>query len=286
MIVAAPGSSANLGPGFDCLALAVDLPFLLADAEPDEDGYHPVESTHPAAVAHAAAGGGAGPLWWRSPIPPGRGLGFSGAARVAGAFLAAVQRGAAPVPARAHALEVATELEGHAENAAASVHGGFVVAAGGGTVGLPFPEGVDLVVWSPPSSTSTTASRRSLPTRVSLEDAAANVGAAATWVAAVATGDLERLRFACLDRLHQPTRLEARPDAAGVLADLIDRADVLAAWLSGSGPSVAALADTAVAPVVAASVPASDGGVVRVLGVDRFGVRVLSGPPGPTAPPA
>jgi len=274
VIVSAPGSSANLGPGFDCLAIAVALPFRLAATDRAPEGFHPAESTHPAVVAHAAAGGTGAPRWWHSPIPPGRGLGFSGAARVAGAFLARVQAGDAPDVARSRAVRVATDLEGHAENAAASAHGGFVVATGGGVVRLDLPPGVDLVVWSPPSSTSTDVSRRALPARVSLEDAVANVGAAATWVAAVATGGLGRLREACVDRIHQDVRLAARPDAAAVLDGLLGRDEVLAAWLSGSGPSVAALVDADLAPVVAAAVPA-DGGTVRVLEVDPAGASIL-----------
>lgn len=274
MIVTAPGSSANLGPGFDCLALAVALPFRLTDSIDRPDGFHPVEATHPAAVAHAAAGGGAPPRWWHSPIPPGRGLGFSGAARVAGAFLARVRAGDGVDPARRRAFEVAAELEGHAENAAASAFGDFVVVADGRATPLRFPPGADLVVWSPAASTSTDASRRSLPTRVALDDAVANIAGAAAWVAAVASGDLSGLRSACADRLHQGIRLAARPDVAAVLGGLLDRGDVLAAWLSGSGPSVAALVDAELAPVVAAAVPVPSGGSVRVLSVDRTGVTV------------
>ena len=274
MIVTAPGSTANLGPGFDCLALAVDLPFRLADSTDRPDGFHAVEPTHPAAVAHAAAGGGAPPRWWHSPIPPGRGLGFSGAARVAGAFLARMQAGDVPEAARGRAFEVAAELEGHAENAAASAFGDFVVVVDGRATRLPFPAGADLVVWSPAASTSTDASRRSLPTRVALDDAVANIAGAAGWVAAVAAGDLSGLRSVTADRIHQDVRLDARPDAAAVLGDLLDRDDVLGAWLSGSGPSVAALVDADLAPVVAAAVPVPAGGSVRVLPVDRTGAAV------------
>jgi homoserine kinase len=130
------------------------------------------------------------------------------------------------------------------------------------------------VVWSPAASTSTDASRRSLPTRVALDDAVANIAGAAAWVAAVASGDLSGLRAACADRLHQGIRLAARPDVAAVLGGLLDRGDVLAAWLSGSGPSVAALVDAELAPVVAAAVPVPSGGSVRVLSVDRTGVTL------------
>ncbi|MFZ4668276.1 MAG: homoserine kinase [Microthrixaceae bacterium] len=273
MIVSAPASSANLGPGFDALAIAVDLPFRLAVAESAPDGFHSAEPTHPAVVAFRAAGGDpAVELRWHSPIPPGRGLGFSGAARVAGAYLAGRRAGTAHETACARATEIAIDLEGHAENAAASAHGGFVVAAAGRVVRLDLPDDVQLMVWSPAAATSTDASRRSLPTRVSLDDAAFSVGRAALWVAAVAAGDLGALREACEDRLHQDLRLQARPDSATVRRELMDRSDVLAAWLSGSGPSVAALVPRDVAPIVAAGLPGD--GMVRVLDVASVGVAV------------
>jgi homoserine kinase len=277
VIVSAPASSANLGPGFDALAIAVDLPFRLAVDESAPDGFHSAEPTHPAAVAFRAAGGDpADALHWHSPIPPGRGLGFSGAARVAGAYLGARRSGIAHVDARERAAEIATELEGHAENAAASACGGFVVAAAGRVVRLDLPDDVQLVVWSPSATTSTDASRRSLPTRVSLDDAAFSVGRAALWVAAVAAGDLGVLRDACEDRLHQDLRLQARPDTAGVRHELLARSDVLAAWLSGSGPSVAALVPRDVASIVAAGLPGD--GTVRELDVAAVGVTATDSP--------
>lgn len=277
MIVSAPASSANLGPGFDALALAVDLPFRCAVATDAPDGDHVAEPTHPMCVAFRAAGGDPTlALRWHSPIPPGRGLGFSGAARVAGAYLAALLAGAEHDAARRQALAVAVELEGHAENAAASAVGGFVVASAGRVVRLDLPDDVQVVVWSPASTTSTDASRRSLPTRVSLDDAAFSVGRAALWVAAVATGDLASLRDACEDRLHQDLRFEGRPDSAAVRAELVQRSDVLASWLSGSGPSVAALVPRDVAELVAAGLPGD--GTVRVLDVATTGVTVSARP--------
>jgi homoserine kinase len=105
---------------------------------------------------------------------------------------------------------------------------------------------------------------------VSLDDAAFSVGRAALWVAAVAAGDLGVLRDACEDRLHQDLRLQARPDTAAVRRELLARSDVLAAWLSGSGPSVAALVPRDVASIVAASLPG--GGTVRELDIAVVGV--------------
>lgn len=243
MIVSAPASSANLGPGFDCLALALGgLPFLLTDTAQPDDVWRDTERTHPARTAFVAAGGDPeAPLWWYSKIPPGRGLGFSGAARVAGAYLAARRVGAGHDAARAVAASVATEAEGHPDNAAASAHGGLTVSAGGHTVVLEPPAGVEVLVWSPSASTSTDASRRRLPETVTLADAAFSGARAALWVAAVATGDLSVLRTACEDRLHQSVRLANRADSAAALGTLLGEPEVVAAWLSGSGPTVAAL---------------------------------------------
>lgn len=287
VIVSAPASSANLGPGFDCLAIAVDLPFRLlvgggsvggeagAERAGDVDRparLHVAEPTHPASVAFVEAGGDPTvDLHWSSPVPPGRGLGYSGAARVAGAYAAGLADGLDHDAARAGAHVVATRLEGHPDNSAASAHGGFTVAVGERVLRLDVPSHLAIVAWSPGSSTSTDASRRSLPGRVLLEDAAFSVARSATWVAALATGDLDALRDACEDRLHQDLRLEARPDSRDVRDHLLARPEVLAAWLSGSGPTIGALVPADVAPLVAGSIGGD--GAVRVLGVDHDGVR-------------
>lgn len=275
MIVSAPASSANLGPGFDCLGLAVDLPFELADERPAGEGWLQVEATHPAAAAFVAAGGDpATVLWWRSPIPPGRGLGFSGASRVAGAYLAGRCDGLDHLDARSGALTVAAELEGHADNAAASAMGGFTVAAGDRTVALDVPRGVELLVWWPQRSTSTDASRRVLAESVPLSDAAFSIARASLWVAAMASGDLDALRTACEDRVHQPQRLAARPDSAEALEHLMADAEVLCAWLSGSGPTVAAMVrEGCGSDALVASLPP---GRSRRLGIAAEGVGVTA----------
>ena len=279
MIVTAPASSANLGPGFDCLGLALELPFgLSVDEHPSE--WLAVESTHPAAMAFVAAGGDpSAALYWRSPIPPGRGLGFSGAARVAGAYLAARRDGAGDVESRTLAFEVATGLEGHPDNAAASTFGGFTVAAGTAARSLPMPAGVAVVVWWPDRSTSTDASRKVLDDRVDLADATWSLARSSLWVASVASGDLSALRVACQDRLHQPTRLAARPDVAAMLDGLLGDPAVLAAWLSGSGPTVAAL--VASDDAVAVQGRLGSDGHTRVLEVATHGVGEWDPPPDP-----
>ncbi|MCX6524425.1 MAG: homoserine kinase [Actinobacteria bacterium] len=280
MHVSAPASSANLGPGFDCLALALDLPFELSDSPAhhalDGQGWHVVESTHPAAVAYVAAGGDAdAQLSWRSPIPPGRGLGFSGAARVAGAYLALLTSGAHRTAAQQQAFGVAANLEGHADNAAASTWGGFTVAAGEQALSLKVPEGLEMVVWWPEKSTSTNASRSVLAPTLSREAAAFSIARSSLWVAAIATGDLSKLRVACEDQVHQNERLLARPDSAEVLQELLANQQVLAAWLSGSGPTVAALMPVGSSAGLLAP-KLFESGRTRVLAVSATGVNRVS----------
>lgn len=283
MHVSAPASSANLGPGFDCLALALDLPFELSDSpahhHSDEQGWLVVEPTHPAAVAYLQAGGEPERrLWWRSPIPPGRGLGFSGAARVAGAYLALLATGAEPTAAQQQAFGVAAQLEGHADNAAASTWGGFTVAAGEQAISLKVPEDLEVLVWWPEKSTSTNASRSVLATTLSRDAAAFSIARSSLWVAAIATGDLSKLRVACEDEVHQNERLLARPDSAEVLQELLAHPHVLAAWLSGSGPTVAALMPAGSSADLTAP-KLFESGRTRVLAVSAMGVNQISGTP-------
>ncbi len=305
MHVTAPASTANLGPGFDTLGLALDLPFELIggrsasgpDGHSDNDipeGFLAAEKGHPARVAFVAAGGDPEePLWWRSPIPPGWGIGFSGAARVAGAFLAVVAEPVGRRDAVRAAFQVAARLEGHPDNAAASAFGGMTVAVGEEAIRVEMPGSLAgslrVVTWSPAKGTSTNSSRAHLDESTPLAVAASSIGRSALWVAAITSGRLEMLREACRDDLHQPARLAARPDSAAVLETLLNDDAVLAAWLSGSGPTVAALVGSREAaeavsdaltvrthPVHLAQqsgVTSGRGARVRILQVDVLGAR-------------
>lgn len=253
MHVRVPASSANLGPGFDALGMALSLhaEIGLVDGDPLPPRARLADEHHPATVAFRAAGG-QGQIWERCPIPSGRGLGFSGAVRVGGAVLAAAQRHGAEGWQVQHdeVLALVTRLEGHADNVAASLVGGVVVTVAGRVV--PVPLGVDptIVVWVPSFSTSTDESRRTLRRDVAFDDAVATVGRAALFVAALAAGDVAALREACIDRLHQPLRLAAAPACGGALEGAL-AAGAWAAWLSGSGPTVAAMCGPDAAPAVA-----------------------------------
>jgi homoserine kinase len=261
-----PASSANLGPGFDALGLA-----LTAYLDLTLEGDPPSDESH-LAVRTFRRAGGVGPVSVRSEMPGGRGLGFSAAARVAGLLAASVQRGKPIVRVRAAVLREATDLEGHADNAAAAVHGGLVAVAGGVFVRVPLAIEPAIVMWIPDRETSTKSSRGQLSTTVSFEDAVFNVGRTALMVAALAAGDVASLRVASEDRLHQNARLGGGPDGHHAMRAAVD-AGAWCAYLSGSGPSVAALcAPGPSAQAIAAKLSAT--GRTMILGVDHEGARL------------
>lgn len=277
--VSAPASTANLGPGFDVLGLALSRRTVVGSGSPPPEGRE-LDASHPAVVAHRAAGG-LGPLWGIGGIPMGRGLGFSGAVRVAGAMLAHVQRDGAAAAGdrrtRAEVLRLTAELEGHPDNVAASVHGGMVIADGDLVSPAPVHLNLSVVVWVPSAdSTSTDRSRATLPTVVNRADAVFNMARVATLVTAASAGDLALLRRSVADRLHQDIRFAAAPASAEAAAVIEQVAGVHGVWLSGSGPTVAGWVRTdEVDEVIERVTVATGAGPDQVLGlaVDREGVR-------------
>lgn len=279
MLVRVPASSANLGPGFDTLGMALTLHAEVGcGAVPEgldpSGGARVVDEGHPAAVAFRRHGG-TGDLWVRSPIPSGRGMGFSGAVRVGGLIAAHAQRHGADNDALAGALpellELATELEGHADNVAASLLGGVVATAGGRAVRVPMPFDPVMVMWVPDFETSTDRSRSSLPAAVPLADVVFNLGHTALLVAALAAGQVDVLREATRDRLHQDLRFGlAEPSRAAYLRAL--ELGAWASWLSGSGPTVAAMCAADDAERIAAGLP--EGGHAKVLRIDHAGAVI------------
>jgi homoserine kinase len=269
-----PGSSANLGAGFDVLGMAIGVFADVGCGDPPADG-RVADEHHPATIAFRLAGGD-GHLWTRTAIPMGRGLGYSGAVRVGGAAAALVQRhGPSALTAVDHrrtVLDVAARLERHADNAAASLEGGIVVVAGETVTRVRLAFDPAVVVWIPDrTTTSTDRSRTSLSDTVPRADAVFNLGRVATFVAACALGDPSRLRTATEDRLHQPARLAAVPRSAAAL-DAALGAGAWAAWLSGSGPTVAAMCEPAGAAALAAALPAD--GHAKILRIDQKGALV------------
>jgi homoserine kinase len=276
--VRVPASSANLGPGFDVLGMALTLHATVGPGAAPP-GAVSADEHHPATVAFRRLGG-EGPLWVRSPIPMGRGLGYSGAVRVGGALAALVARRAEPArfepPSTedlATALEVTTELEGHADNVAASLYGGVVVAAGGHVGRAPLALDPAVVAWVPSVTTSTDRSRAVLPATVDRADAVFNLGRLALLLTALATGEVDALREATADRLHQPMRLAEVPGSAAALAAGL-AAGAWCGWLSGSGPTVALLCPLEEATRLAATLPAE--GHTKILRIDHQGAVVTA----------
>ncbi|MEZ5379920.1 MAG: hypothetical protein R2733_25725 [Acidimicrobiales bacterium] len=273
--VRAPGSSANLGPGFDVLGAAIDRHAWVSDAGPLTGLANQTDSAcgddHLVTIAHRAAGG-SGPVWFAFDLRPGRGMGFSGAARAAAAVLAGVQARRPIDEARRRAYEVVSELEGHGDNAAPSVFGGIHI------VGDDTHHRIDgsfpgrLLLWVPDTESSTDASRSGLPSEVARADAVFNIGQTALLVAALYERDAALFARAVDDRLHQAQRLAGLPGSANAIATA-QSAGALATWLSGSGPSVGVLCDEA--RVEAVTDALSGSGAVEAVSVDLDGAVVV-----------
>jgi homoserine kinase len=237
--VRAPASSANLGPGFDTLALAVDryvsvevepADSLLVHTEGEGAGLFDDASHLAARVAAEVLGHDRFSVRVRSQIPLARGLGSS----------AALAAAAAAAAGSDDPFAVAAAYDGHPENAAASVFGGLVAATsvGGGPVhaALPLAEGLGLVAIVPDRNLATPEARGVLPERLPREDAVFNLGRMGLLVAGLA--DPAALRPAATeDRIHQAARTELFPEAPALLAALVEAGARAACW-SGAGPTL------------------------------------------------
>lgn len=284
--VRVPATSANLGSGFDCAGLALALydevemgvasAGIAVEVSGEGAGELPVDATHlvvRCARAAAAALGSSLPGLWlraRNTIPHGRGLGSSAAA-VVGGLLA----GRALVPdgperlSDADLLELATRIEGHPDNVAPCLRGGFTLAWGRPVRTVRLSPHADLrpVVFVPPTRLATQVARGLLPTSVPHADAAFNVARSALLVPAMTT-DPGLLWAATEDRLHQEYRAPAMPGSLDLVRRL--RSAGLAATVSGAGPSVLVLGTAEVAE------PAPPGWLRFDVGVATVGASVRS----------
>lgn len=274
MTVRVPATSANLGAGFDVMGLALSLYTEIGIVGVDEplDGAREAEDSHPAQVAFVRAGG-KGRVWVRNSIPMGRGMGFSGAVRIGGAVVAEVQQhGGAWSRDTSNALAIGTELEGHADNVAPSLHGGVVITSENLVVQVPVALDPVFVMWVPDFTTSTNESRGKIGPSIALADAVFNISRTAMFVTALSTGNVSLLREATQDRIHQDIRFAASPPCRRAL-DVGLAAGAWCGWLSGSGPTVALMCDPASAGAVAAALP--DDGHSKTLTIDFAGAVVL-----------
>jgi homoserine kinase len=261
VVVDAPASSANLGAGYDTLALALDLrdrvevevvdtPGLELSVEGEGAGVLPASQDNRFVVAFET-----GLRWALGQVPPGlgfrirmenavplaRGLGSSAAATVAGLVAANALTGDHLDQRRL--LTLCIEIEGHPDNAAAALLGGFVVIAmvdgRPETVRFDAPRDLRTVLFIPDLQLATPDMRAALPLEVPHRDAVFNLGRVALAVAGLASGRYDFLRAATEDRLHEPYRAKVYPALPRLVA-AARAAGALGACLSGSGPTVLA----------------------------------------------
>ncbi len=237
--VRVPASSANLGPGYDALAAALSLGLEL---DVEETGEFAVQTDLPVSrpTARTCASGPsrrcipADGLTFRisSDIPPSAGLGSSAAAIVAG-LCAADHMYELDAPL----FELARELEGHPDNVAAALFGGFVVCAGDEPARFDPPPGLEGVLAIPPDTVPTAEAREAMPAEVPMADAVHNVAHASLLVLGLASDDFSLIGRGLSDRLHQDRRALLYPRSM----ELIGQADELGAvgaTISGAGPTV------------------------------------------------
>jgi homoserine kinase len=258
--VSVPASSANLGPGFDAIGLALDVRIHATVTVRDDAGanvltfpngrYVPTHDGLADEIRRGIArvvGQATVPaidVAIRNDIPLGKGLGGSAAGAVLGVAIGA--RLLPAMPSDAALAQIVAEIEGHPDNALPALFGGIVIAAQ--TVDEPLmflrfaaPPRMNAIVIVPQIEMPTAEARAILPASYSKRDAVFNIQRAALLGAALASGRTEMLRTAMADRIHQPYRASFVPGLAAMLA--LDDPNVLGIALSGAGPSVIALVD-------------------------------------------
>ena len=286
-IIRVPATSANVGVGFDCLGIALDLTatFLVtpSDAlliEGCEERFRGEDNLVWQSYLDACRELGleARPLHITilSPIPLSGGLGSSSACVIAG-VAAAMALG--PGFDRAEALELATRLEGHPDNVAPALLGGLVSSfvEGDATTStrMDVAAGFRFVAVAPPYEVRTADARRVLPTEVSRETAVWQMGRCVAVVRALETGDAELLAAACHDKLHEPYRAKLIPDYDELKTAAL-KAGACAYMISGSGSTMLAVADgdEAAARVAAALAAARPGFWLQTFAANTLGTTV------------
>lgn len=298
--VRVPASTSNLGPGFDCFGLALKL-YLTVSATSILDATELCRVTTTGAKENEALPRNAVNLIYRAmsfaaerervslpcielnvhnEIPLASGLGSSAAAIVAGIKLSALLTGKA-IPDQS-VLNYATEFEGHPDNVAASLYGGFTASCicSNGTVlssKFDWPEQIRIVVVSPHSQLPTHVARAALPRTITRLDAVQNLQRTAIFTAALAQQRYDLLWEAMRDRLHQPHRESLVPGLAEALA-LPHIPGLLGIALSGAGPSIVSLVDDnedEIGACIASCFKARNiESTTRILDVDNEGIQL------------
>ncbi|GIP16902.1 homoserine kinase [Paenibacillus montaniterrae] len=298
VVVKIPASTANLGPGFDALGMALSLYAWLELSVANETEVKlygagmdelPTDSSNlvyqVAQRVFAKAGLAEQPLKisMYSDIPLTRGLGSSASA-IVGALVAANEM-LGGVFAQEELFQMATELEGHPDNVGASLFGGIIVSSWDG-VAAPYvkitpPQALETIVIIPDFQLSTEKARHALPEQYSKSDVVFNIGRSSLLVAALASGQLQLIRSAIQDRIHQPYRASLIPGMSYILEQAVHHG-ALGAALSGAGPTLIAFIDChseqkAQLQQFMVDTMSSEGiaATTMTLAPDQFGARVI-----------
>ena len=262
--VRAPATTANLGPGFDCLGLALDIwnetSFEIGHSDLSISGegenelvldlnnllyrafakpFEIIGRDVPAVSIKA-----------KNEIPVGRGLGSSAAAIVSG--LIAGDKATGIGLSQDEILTLAAEMEWHADNVGPALLGGLQIVVSSNqewvTSQVPIPKKISLIIFIPDKLVLTSEARSSLPEAVTLDDAKFNIGRASLFVNSMAQGDIDHLGIATQDRLHQDYRAALLPGINSVMKGALS-AGADCVFISGSGPSVIAISEDLGMPV-------------------------------------
>jgi len=273
--VRVPASTSNLGPGFDCLGVALRIYNFVTVS-------HTTKREVLAPIAAKAAD-----LFFKQTkrrrftfscsaiekIPRSRGLGSSATIRL-GILHGLNQLTGRPLD-RLSTFRLCAELEGHPDNAAPSSFGGFTVARGENVQRFEVSPRLRFVLLIPDFEIQTSAARKTLPTRISRTDAVASAGNACAITAAFFSGDYENLRGAFTDQLHQPFRAKLIPFLPRVVA-AAEKNGALGAFLSGSGSTICAVTLRDARKVAAAMLRAAKTTAARTIitTADNHGVQI------------
>ncbi|ETW03746.1 homoserine kinase [Aphanomyces invadans] len=259
--VRVPATTANMGPGFDCIGMAVDiwneLTVERADAfsltnEGEGSDVLPTDETNLVVVGLKAAFSAAGQdmpllrIHCRNRIPFARGLGSSSAGIVAGIIAGLVIAGhELSVRGKEELLQLAANIEGHPDNVAPCIYGGLQLGIFTDdrwySSRVQFPSTMQCVLFIPETTGKTSVARSILPKKIDRADAVFNIGRSALLVNALRNGNFKELRHATQDKLHQPQRGAEQYPHLFPLVDAALEAGAHACFLSGAGPTVLAI---------------------------------------------
>ncbi|KAF4316936.1 hypothetical protein BBO99_00004630 [Phytophthora kernoviae] len=272
VVVRVPATTANMGPGFDTIGMALDIwteisAEVVAPLAGDAEDLHrvtltnegegavelPTDDSNLVVVGIKAAFKAAGEelprhikVHCKNRIPFARGLGSSSAGIVGGIIAGLALAGMRlPVHGREELLQLASEIEGHPDNVAPAIYGGLQLGIFADdrwySSRVQIPDGLQCVVFIPDSTGPTSVARAILPPSVPRKDAVFNIGRAAIFVNAFRSGNLDELRFATQDMLHQPQRGAAQYPHLEPLIKAALAAGAHGCFLSGAGPTVLAI---------------------------------------------